>query len=192
MFRLAVTSLVVLLTASTHASSISEIAEEAGITKHSVQLAFTFGERYGIHGQTLVSLWLKETNCGRYMGRNKPAETMTAADYSAFVKICQRVGRDPKQEVCSPAGAIGLTQFMPKMWLHYGVDADNDGVANPWSVADALASSANFLQDHKYDQAPWSAVCNYNGGPKCRIWSVQHYTNVILKRAKRWGAPLDL
>ncbi|KAF0825183.1 hypothetical protein [Cytobacillus firmus] len=27
----------------------------------------------------------------------------------------------------------------------YGVDADNDGIASPWSIADSVASAAKYL-----------------------------------------------
>jgi murein DD-endopeptidase MepM/ murein hydrolase activator NlpD len=45
----------------------------------------------------------------------------------------------------SSAGAIGWMQFMPSTWLRWGVDADQDGVANPWIAADAIYSAARYL-----------------------------------------------
>jgi murein DD-endopeptidase MepM/ murein hydrolase activator NlpD len=45
----------------------------------------------------------------------------------------------------SSAGAIGWMQFMPSTWVRWGVDADADGVANPWSPADAIYSAARYL-----------------------------------------------
>ena len=45
----------------------------------------------------------------------------------------------------SSAGAIGWMQFMPDTWERWGVDADGDGVANPWSAEDAIAAAARYL-----------------------------------------------
>jgi murein DD-endopeptidase MepM/ murein hydrolase activator NlpD len=45
----------------------------------------------------------------------------------------------------SSAGAIGWMQFLPSTWVRWGVDADGDGVANPWNAADAVYSAARYL-----------------------------------------------
>jgi murein DD-endopeptidase MepM/ murein hydrolase activator NlpD len=45
----------------------------------------------------------------------------------------------------SSAGAIGWMQFLPSTWLRWGVDADGDGAANPWTAADAIYSAARYL-----------------------------------------------
>jgi murein DD-endopeptidase MepM/ murein hydrolase activator NlpD len=45
----------------------------------------------------------------------------------------------------SSAGAIGWMQFLPSTWLRWGIDADGDGVANPWNAADAIYSAARYL-----------------------------------------------
>jgi murein DD-endopeptidase MepM/ murein hydrolase activator NlpD len=45
----------------------------------------------------------------------------------------------------SSAGAIGWMQFLPSTWERWGVDADGDGVANPWNAADGIYSAARYL-----------------------------------------------
>jgi murein DD-endopeptidase MepM/ murein hydrolase activator NlpD len=45
----------------------------------------------------------------------------------------------------SSAGAIGWMQFMPSTWLRWGVDANGDGIADPWNPADAIFSAARYL-----------------------------------------------
>jgi murein DD-endopeptidase MepM/ murein hydrolase activator NlpD len=45
----------------------------------------------------------------------------------------------------SSAGAIGWMQFMPSTWLRWGVDANGDGVADPWNPQDAVYSAARYL-----------------------------------------------
>lgn len=44
----------------------------------------------------------------------------------------------------SHMGAQGLTQFMPATWDGYGVDADGDGIADPFNEKDSVAAQANY------------------------------------------------
>jgi murein DD-endopeptidase MepM/ murein hydrolase activator NlpD len=45
----------------------------------------------------------------------------------------------------SSAGAIGWMQFMPSTWQRWGMDADGDGVADPWNPHDAIFAAARYL-----------------------------------------------
>ena len=45
----------------------------------------------------------------------------------------------------SSAGAVGWMQFMPDTWLRWGVDANGDGVADPWNADDAIYAAARYL-----------------------------------------------
>jgi murein DD-endopeptidase MepM/ murein hydrolase activator NlpD len=45
----------------------------------------------------------------------------------------------------SSAGAVGWMQFMPSTWLRWGMDADGDGIADPWNASDAIFSAARYL-----------------------------------------------
>ena len=45
----------------------------------------------------------------------------------------------------SSAGAVGWMQFMPSTWLRWGLDADGDGIADPWNASDAIFAAARYL-----------------------------------------------
>jgi len=45
----------------------------------------------------------------------------------------------------SSAGAVGWMQFMPSTWLRWGVDANGDGIADPWNATDAIYAAARYL-----------------------------------------------
>jgi murein DD-endopeptidase MepM/ murein hydrolase activator NlpD len=45
----------------------------------------------------------------------------------------------------SSAGAVGWMQFMPSTWLRWGLDADGDGVADPWNPVDGIYAAARYL-----------------------------------------------
>lgn len=44
----------------------------------------------------------------------------------------------------SPAGAEGLSQFLPGTWAVHGLDGDGDGVADPFDAYDAITSQAAY------------------------------------------------
>src|SRR2546423_10750430 len=62
----------------------------------------------------------------------------------------------------SSAGAIGWMQFMPSTWLRWGVDADGDGLADPWNAADAVYAAARYLAASGGQSDISRAVFSYN------------------------------
>ena len=62
----------------------------------------------------------------------------------------------------SSAGAIGWMQFMPSTWLRWGVDADGDGVADPWNATDAVYAAARYLAASGGQSDIARAVFSYN------------------------------
>lgn len=69
-------------------------------------------------------------------------------EIKALLDFARRSGRNPLAIPGSSSGAIGMAQFMPSNLLAYGADGDGDGVVDPFSTADALASIASFLRAH--------------------------------------------
>ncbi|WP_192894800.1 NlpC/P60 family protein [Neobacillus notoginsengisoli] len=92
-------------------------------------------------------------------------------------------------KMVSSVGAVGHMQFMPSTWvgskyetvgglvafdlditdLHvikagkgYGVDADLDGIADPWSLADSIAAAAKYLSAHGFSKDHRKAIWHYN------------------------------
>ena len=61
---------------------------------------------------------------------------------AAINKVESNLGRNMGP---SSAGAIGWMQFMPDTWLRWGVDANDDGIADPWNPTDAVFSAARYL-----------------------------------------------
>ena len=45
----------------------------------------------------------------------------------------------------SSAGAVGWMQFLPSTWKQWGVDANGDGVADPYNPVDAIFTAARYL-----------------------------------------------
>jgi murein DD-endopeptidase MepM/ murein hydrolase activator NlpD len=62
----------------------------------------------------------------------------------------------------SSAGAIGWMQFMPSTWLRWGVDADGNGLADPWTAADSIYAAARYLAASGGQSDIARAVFSYN------------------------------
>ncbi len=80
----------------------------------------------------------------------------------------------------SSAGAIGWMQFMPSTWDRWGVDADGDGLANPWSAEDAIPAAARYLAAAGGQADISRAVFAYN--------HAQWYVDEVLQLAQLFGA----
>jgi hypothetical protein len=62
----------------------------------------------------------------------------------------------------SKAGALGWTQFMPATWKRWGMDADGDGKASPYSSVDAIFSTARYLRASGAPKSYKRAIFAYN------------------------------
>jgi membrane-bound lytic murein transglycosylase B len=80
----------------------------------------------------------------------------------------------------SSAGAIGWMQFMPSTWLRWGVDADGDGIADPWNATDAVYSAARYLAASGGQTDIYGAVFSYNHAD----W----YVREVLDLARVYGS----
>ena len=116
--------------------------------------------RYGVDRRIVVAVWGIESSFGVAPGSRsviRSLATLAAGDPArpAFWRgelltalgILERGDIALDKMTGSWAGAMGHTQFMPSSYLANAVDFDGDGRRDIWgSVADALASTANYLK----------------------------------------------
>ena len=79
----------------------------------------------------------------------------------------------------SSAGALGWMQFMPSTWQQYGVDANRDGVKDPFNPVDAIFAAARYLRAAGADTDVRRAIFAYNHAD----W----YVDSVLMRARLIG-----
>ena len=85
----------------------------------------------------------------------------------------------------SSAGALGWMQFMPATWKAYGVDANQDGVKDPFNPVDAIFAAARYLKAAGADKDLRKGIFAYNHAD----W----YVDSVLMRAQVIGGiPGDL
>jgi len=95
---------------------------------------------------------------------------------AAINKIESNFGRNMGP---SSAGAVGWMQFMPDTWRRWGVDADGNGVADPWSAADAIYAAARYLAASDASTDLRRGIFAYNHAD----W----YVNEVLSLASLYG-----
>jgi murein DD-endopeptidase MepM/ murein hydrolase activator NlpD len=76
----------------------------------------------------------------------------------------------------SSAGALGWMQFMPTTWKQFGVDANRDGVKDPFNPVDAIFASARYLRAAGATRDLRRAIFAYNHAD----W----YVDSVLLRAR--------
>ena len=79
----------------------------------------------------------------------------------------------------SSAGALGWMQFMPATWDAYGVDANRDGLKDPFNPVDAIFAAARYLRAAGAEQDLRRAIFAYNHAD----W----YVDSVLMRARVIG-----
>jgi murein DD-endopeptidase MepM/ murein hydrolase activator NlpD len=79
----------------------------------------------------------------------------------------------------SSAGAEGWMQFLPAEWSQYGVDANGDGLKDPYNPADAIFAAARYLRAAGGSTNIRAAVYSYNHS--------QAYVDSVLLRAQLLG-----
>lgn len=119
-------------------------------------------QRFGVPAPILISIWGLETNYGAdSSGKHSIIRSIATLAYDCrrsdffrghlldALRIVQRGDLSLAQMRGGWAGEIGHTQFLPSNYWKYAVDFDGDGRRDlERSVADMLASTANFLKAH--------------------------------------------
>ncbi|MFZ1992766.1 MAG: lytic murein transglycosylase, partial [Solirubrobacteraceae bacterium] len=85
----------------------------------------------------------------------------------------------------SSAGAVGWMQFLPSTWKEWAVDANGDGVADPYNPVDAIFTAARYLHAAGASTNVGQAIFAYNHAS----WYVQ---SVLLRAQLIGGIPSEL
>ena len=177
-------------------SAVSSGRVSTGKRKFSDQRSYlsSLESQYGVNAEIIAAIWGMESSFGAVTGNSYIPSSLASLAYDgrrrdfaesqllALATLLQRGDVTWSQLDGSWAGGMGETQFIPKTWLDYGVDGDYNGHRNPWSSADALASTANYLSKSGWIRglAPFY---------EARIPATFDYSAVGTKQpAARWAA----
>lgn len=121
--------------------------------------------RYGVSPKVIAAMLRLETNFGKYLGRHRVVNalytmyhasprrrTMALRELTCFLRTMREQESDPFATLGSWAGAYGIAQFMPCSYLAYAVDGNGDGIADLFTLDDAMPSIANYLRAHGWSE----------------------------------------
>lgn len=113
--------------------------------------------RYGVPKEIMVAIWGIESSYGAGTGSTDLVDALSSLAFDgrrrgfaegelrAMLQMIERGDVNRLQLRGSWAGGMGHTQFIPSTWIKYGVDGNGDGQKNPWTISDALNSTAHYL-----------------------------------------------
>lgn len=125
---------------------------------------------YGVPAGVLIAIWGMETGFGSNMGQENVVNSIVTMAYDCrrsefFIPhalaalMMVDVGVLSTTQNGAAHGELGHTQFLPGNALAYGRDGNGDGRVDFYNAADALASTAHFLQ-----QKGWQRGAGYQEG----------------------------
>ncbi|WP_350558961.1 lytic murein transglycosylase [Psychrobacter sp. CAL346-MNA-CIBAN-0220] len=142
-------------------SAVSNARVANGKRNFAEQRSYLSGleSQYGVNAEIITAIWGMESSYGAVTGSSHLPSALASLAYEgrrqefaetqllSLIELLQRGDVSWSQLEGSWAGGMGQTQFIPGTWIKEGVDGDSDGHRNPWSTADALASTANYLSN---------------------------------------------
>lgn len=114
-------------------------------------------KRYGVPAGVLLAIHGMETGFGGFMGDTPVVSAITTLAYDCrrsdffkphaigALKLVDQ-GTITSATLGAKHGELGHTQFLPGNAYKYGVDASGDGRVDLYNLADAMATTANFLR----------------------------------------------
>lgn len=174
------------------------IAQTQRRVQQNARLFTALEQRFGVPGSVLATIWGLETSWGGYLGG-----TALVSGAVTLASYCRRHPRFEPHAVAmlslvdrgvvsantkgGPSGELGHMQFLAGNWVKYGVDANGDGKADPYSAVDALATAANMLRSNG-----WQAGQPFEPGTRnfqvLSVWNDSgNYQRAIAYAAARVG-----
>jgi len=129
-------------------------------------------QAYGVPASVITAILGIETNYGRSPLKYRAIDSLASLAFNypprsayftkelrEFLLLTREQGIDPLSVKSSYDGGLGLPQFMPSSYRAYGVEIDGDKRADLInSIADSIASIANYLKQHGWQPKGYIAV----------------------------------
>ena len=134
-------------------------------------------KKYGVPKEYIAAIIGIESAFGKNVGKYPVFDTLATLAFEKnrrnkffkkelikFIHLSKTQKFNPRNVKGSYAGAIGLVQFMPSNYEHYGVDFNKDGRITLQSPDDAIASVANYFKKNGWRKGePVATRVKYKG-----------------------------
>jgi membrane-bound lytic murein transglycosylase B len=129
----------------------------------------------------------------------KPRATFFTKELKQYFLLTREQNIDPRTIRGSYAGALGIPQFMPSSYRHYGVDFDKNKHVNLLTNdIDAIGSIGNYLEKNGWNRwgpiakkvnvkgQAYKSILSENGKPKYTVSTLKKYGVIIPKSVHNW------
>ena len=163
-----------------HASTLQKAYEEYGVPPEYITAVIGIESYYGKNrGRFYVFDSLSHLAFGKHKRKN-----FYKKELQEFLRMCYREQIEPRNIKGSSSGAIGMAQFMPSNYKHFGVDFDNDNKIQISTPVDAIGSIANYFKKNGWKKdEPVGTRVSYKGnrfyGLKTGYQHKYHRRNLI-------------
>lgn len=130
-------------------------------------------EKFGVDSYILAAIHSVETNFSKHPTM---ISSMGALGHMQFLEATWAGYRYENGKGKVKEGIDITDPAVIKLGNGYGVDMDNDGIADPFNIRDSIGSAANYLSAHGYSSNPAKAIWHYN--------HAQWYVDKVLSKAK--------
>lgn len=163
------------------------------------------GKQYKIDSDYIVGFIGVESKFGEYSGDYNVLDALTTLAFhknrmKKFFKselehlflMARKQGYDIKELEGSFAGAMGVVQQMPSVFLAYGMDYNGDGKKDPWDLEDGIGIIARFMNKNGWKKGAQVAVPTKFKGKRYTRLKASHRHMLPLKTILKHGiTPLE-
>jgi membrane-bound lytic murein transglycosylase B len=114
------------------------------------------------------------------------------SEFEHLFLMARKQGYDIRKMKGSFAGAMGIVQQMPSVFLKYGMDYNRDGKKDPWDLEDGIGIIAKFMHQNGWKKGAQVAVPTKFKGKRYTRLKTGHRRTLPLKTILKHGIkPLE-
>jgi membrane-bound lytic murein transglycosylase B len=162
-------------------------------------------KEYQVDMGYIVGFIAVESKFGEYSGDYNVLDALTTlafhknrmkkffkAELEHLFLMARKQGYDIKELEGSFAGAMGVVQQVPSVFLKYGMDYNRDGKKDPWDLEDGIGIIAKFMHKNGWKKGAQVAVPTTFKGKRYTRLKTSHKRMLPLKTILRYGiTPLE-
>jgi membrane-bound lytic murein transglycosylase B len=109
------------------------------------------------------------------------------SEFEHLFLMARKQGYDIKKLEGSFAGAMGIVQQVPSVFLKYGMDYNGDGKKDPWDLEDGIGIIAKFMHKNGWKKGAQVAVPTKFKGKRYTKLKTSHRRTLPLKTILKHG-----
>ena len=109
------------------------------------------------------------------------------SEFEYLFLMARKQGYDIKDLEGSFAGAMGVVQQVPSVFLKYGMDYNGDGKKDPWSLEDGIGIIAKFMHKNGWEKGAQVAVATKFKGKRYTALKTSHRRTLPLSTILKHG-----